>query len=198
MRRRGLGGGGAATPVWTARNFMGTATRVRPRGARRRSHDARQRTANRRAQPAASPHRPRPPPRRPRAAVSIAACAPAARKLYRLEADVADVEVEGKIPSDLEGRVLSHRPRSAVSASPRATFRSMAKAMRACSASRTAACTTAAAIARNQRYLAQEKAHRLLFPMYRNIYQDDPAAKGLSRSTAEHAHHQSQAVCCSR
>ena len=37
---------------------------------------------------------------------------------------------------------------------------------------------------RNERYLAQEKAGRILFPMYRNPAMDDPSVKGLSRSTA--------------
>ncbi|MDY6981707.1 MAG: carotenoid oxygenase family protein [Pseudomonadota bacterium] len=37
---------------------------------------------------------------------------------------------------------------------------------------------------RNDRWLAQDKAGKLLFPMYRNPYQDDPSVKGLSRSTA--------------
>lgn len=37
---------------------------------------------------------------------------------------------------------------------------------------------------RNDRWLAQDKAGKLLFPMYRNPGQDDPSVKGLSRSTA--------------
>ena len=37
---------------------------------------------------------------------------------------------------------------------------------------------------RNDRFLAQEKAGRILFPMYRNPAMDDPSVKGLSRSTA--------------
>jgi carotenoid cleavage dioxygenase-like enzyme len=36
---------------------------------------------------------------------------------------------------------------------------------------------------RNERYIAQEKAGRILFPMYRNPYLDDPSVKGLSRGT---------------
>ena len=37
---------------------------------------------------------------------------------------------------------------------------------------------------RNERWLAQNEARELLFPMYRNPAMDDPRAKGLSRSTA--------------
>src|SRR5690606_38084663 len=36
---------------------------------------------------------------------------------------------------------------------------------------------------RNERYVAQEEAGRILFPMYRNPYLDDPLAKGKSRGT---------------
>ena len=36
---------------------------------------------------------------------------------------------------------------------------------------------------RNERYVAQEKAGRILFPMYRNPYMDDPSVKGKSRGT---------------
>jgi carotenoid cleavage dioxygenase len=37
---------------------------------------------------------------------------------------------------------------------------------------------------RNERYMAQDKAGRSLFPMYRNPSLDDPSVAGLSRSTA--------------
>ena len=36
---------------------------------------------------------------------------------------------------------------------------------------------------RNERYLAQEEAGRILFPMYRNPYLDDPSVAGKSRGT---------------
>ena len=36
---------------------------------------------------------------------------------------------------------------------------------------------------RNERYVAQEEAGKLLFPMYRNPYLDDPSVKGKSRGT---------------
>ena len=103
--------------------------------------------------------------------------------LFRLECDVADCEVEGKIPADLTGAFYRVGPDSQYPLRPRnipfdgeghvsmfrfedgrVSFRSR--------------------FARTQRYKAQAKAHRLLFPMYRNPMQDDPSVKGLSRSTA--------------
>ena len=103
--------------------------------------------------------------------------------LYRVEMDVHDCEIEGKIPADLsgafyrvgpdpqypmrkgnipfdgEGHVSMYRIQNG-----RVNYRSR--------------------FVRNERYLAQEKAGRALFPMYRNPYLDDPSVKGLSRSTA--------------
>jgi carotenoid cleavage dioxygenase len=104
-------------------------------------------------------------------------------QLYRLEADVKDVEIEGKIPADLEGAFYRTGPDPQYPLRPGnipfdgeghvSMFR--IKDGRVQYRSR---------YARSERYIAQEKAHRLLFPMYRNIYQDDPSVKGLSRSTA--------------
>src|SRR5690606_39093537 len=37
---------------------------------------------------------------------------------------------------------------------------------------------------KNERWLAQDRAGKALFPMYRNPSQDDPSVQGLSRSTA--------------
>lgn len=103
--------------------------------------------------------------------------------LFRVEMDVRDCEVEGRIPSDLSGAFYRVGPdpqypmakgnipfdgEGHVSlfriADGRVDFRSR--------------------FVRNERYLAQEKARRLLFPMYRNPYVDDAGARGLSRSTA--------------
>src|SRR5262245_48009129 len=108
---------------------------------------------------------------------------PTVRGLYRAEMDIHDCEVEGKIPADLsgafyrvgpdpqyplmkgnipfdgEGHVSMFRFKDG-----RVHYRSR--------------------FVRNERYLAQEKAGKALFPMYRNPYLDDPGVKGLSRSTA--------------
>src|SRR4051812_3676608 len=104
-------------------------------------------------------------------------------QLFRLEADVKDVEIDGKIPSDLSGAFYRTGPDAPSPLNPKnipfdgeghvSMFR--IKDGRVDYKSR---------FVRNERYLAQEKAHRILFPMYRNIYTDDPSVKGLSRSTA--------------
>jgi carotenoid cleavage dioxygenase-like enzyme len=103
--------------------------------------------------------------------------------LYRLEADVRDCEVEGKIPSDLNGAFYRVGPDPQYPLHPRnipfdgeghvSMFR--IKDGRVDYRSR---------FVRNDRYLAQDKARRILFPMYRNPYMDDPSVRGLSRSTA--------------
>jgi carotenoid cleavage dioxygenase len=103
--------------------------------------------------------------------------------LYRLEADVRDCQVTGEIPSDLNGAFYRVGPDAqyplAAGNIPfdgeghasmfrikdgRADFRSR--------------------FVRNERYLAQDEAGRILFPMYRNPYLNDPSVEGLSRSTA--------------
>jgi carotenoid cleavage dioxygenase-like enzyme len=126
------------------------------------------------------------PPTAPAAAaapVDRAWMAAAVDGLYRVEMDIRDCEVEGRVPTDLagafyrvgpdpqypmmkgnipfdgEGHVSMFRIQDG-----RVDYRSR--------------------FVRNERYLAQEKAGRILFPMYRNPYLDDPSVKGLSRSTA--------------
>ena len=104
-------------------------------------------------------------------------------RLYRLEADVHDCEVTGKIPSDLNGAFYRVGPDAQYKMAPGnipfdgeghvSMFR--IKDGRVHYRSR---------FVRNERYLAQEKAGRILFPMYRNPAMDDPSVKGLSRSTA--------------
>ena len=104
-------------------------------------------------------------------------------RLYRLEADVHDCEVTGKIPTDLNGAFYRVGPDAQYPMNPRnipfdgeghvSMFR--IKDGRVHYKSR---------FVRNDRFLAQEKAGRILFPMYRNPAMDDPSVKGLSRSTA--------------
>ena len=75
----------------------------------------------------------------PAGSVDRAWMAASVQGLYRVEMDVRDCEIEGKIPTDLNGRVLSRGPGCRSIRCATATFPSMAKAMSACSASRTAA-----------------------------------------------------------
>ena len=103
--------------------------------------------------------------------------------LFRLEADVADCQVTGEIPSDLNGAFYRVGPDPQYPLRPgnipfdgeghvgmfrikdgRVDYRTR--------------------YVRNERWLAQDEARELLFPMYRNPAMDDPRAKGLSRSTA--------------
>jgi carotenoid cleavage dioxygenase len=103
--------------------------------------------------------------------------------LFRLEADVRDCEVQGTIPSDLNGAFYRVGPDAQYPLHPRnipfdgeghaSMFR--IKNGRVDYRSR---------FVRNERYMAQDKAGRSLFPMYRNPSLDDPSVAGLSRSTA--------------
>lgn len=103
--------------------------------------------------------------------------------LYRLEADVQDCEVVGTIPSDLNGAFYRVGPDAQYPMNPRnipfdgeghvSMFR--IKDGRADYRSR---------FVRNERWLAQNEAGKILFPMYRNPMLDDPSVAGLSRSTA--------------
>ena len=129
-----------------------------------------------------------PPPGPPRAAPPAGSgldmgVRPGGPRLFRVEADIEDVEIDGKIPSDLSGAFYRTGPDPQYPLNPHnipfdgeghvSMFR--IKDGRVNYKSR---------FVRNERYLAQEKAHRILFPMYRNIHTDDPSVKGLSRSTA--------------
>jgi carotenoid cleavage dioxygenase-like enzyme len=104
-------------------------------------------------------------------------------RLYRLEADVHDCEVTGKVPSDLNGAFYRVGPDAQYPLHPRdipfdgeghvSMFRI-----------RNGRVDYKSRMVRNERYLANDKAGRQLFPMYRNPAMDDPSVKGLSRSTA--------------
>jgi carotenoid cleavage dioxygenase-like enzyme len=108
---------------------------------------------------------------------------PRGATLYRVEADIRDCEVDGKLPSDLTGAFYRVGPDFQYPQDPRnipfdgeghvSMFRFHDGRV-----------DYKSRYVRNDRYLAQEKAGRNLFPIYRNPYTDDPSVKGLSRSTA--------------
>lgn len=119
----------------------------------------------------------------PQGAVDRAWMSAGSGGLFRVEMDIRHCEIEGRLPADLAGAFYRVGPdpqfpmvkgnipfdgEGHVSlfriGDGRVDYRSR--------------------FVRNERYLAQEKAGRLLFPMYRNPYLDDPSVKGLSRSTA--------------
>src|SRR5579863_4605479 len=103
--------------------------------------------------------------------------------LYRLEADVHDCQVQGKVPADLNGAFYRVGPDPQYPLHPRnipfdgeghvSMFRI-----------RNGRVDYRSRYVRNERYLAQQRAGRVLFPIYRNPFQDDPSVRGLSRSTA--------------
>ena len=103
--------------------------------------------------------------------------------LSRIEADVRDCQITGKIPADLSGAFYRVGPDPQYPLLPRnipfdgeghvCMFR--IKGGRVDYRSR---------MVRTERYAAQDKARRILFPMYRNPLLDDSSVKGLSRSTA--------------
>lgn len=105
------------------------------------------------------------------------------KRLFRQESSVLDCEVEGTIPDDLEGAFHRVGPDPQYPLLPNnipfdgdghaSVFR--IKDGRVDYRSR---------YVQTDRYVAQDKARRLLFPMYRNPSMDDPSVKGLSRSTA--------------
>ena len=116
---------------------------------------------------------------------------------YKLEADVRHCDVEGKIPADLNGAFYRVGPDPQYPLNPRnipfdgeghvGMFR--IKNGRVDYKSR---------FVRNDRWLAQDRAGRALFPMYRNPSMDDPSVKGLSPEHGEYAHHQSPQLSCLR
>ena len=107
----------------------------------------------------------------------------AGERLYRVEADIRDCVVEGTIPSDLEGAFYRVGPDPQYRMRP-GNIPFDGEGHASMFRIHDGHVDYRSRFVRNERYLAQEKAHKLLFPMYRNPYLDDPAAKGLSRSTA--------------
>ncbi len=104
-------------------------------------------------------------------------------RLYRLEADVHDCEVTGKIPTDLNGAFYRVGP-DAQYPMARGNIPFDGEGHVSMFRIKDGRVNYRSRFVRNERYLAQEKAGRILFPMYRNPAMDDPSVKGLSRSTA--------------
>jgi carotenoid cleavage dioxygenase len=101
----------------------------------------------------------------------------------RAEVTIFDCPVEGKIPADLNGGFYATGP------DPQYPMRAgniifdgegHARVFRI----RNGRVDYRTRWVKSERFIANDKARRQLFPMYRNPYMDDPAAKGLSRSTA--------------
>ncbi|HVY80152.1 MAG TPA: carotenoid oxygenase family protein, partial [Steroidobacteraceae bacterium] len=95
-------------------------------------------------------------------------------KLYRVEADVRDVEVEGKIPADLNGAFYRVGPDPQYPLRP-GNIPFDGEGHVSMFRIKDGHVDYKSRFVRNDRYLAQEKAKRILFPMYRNPTVDDPS-----------------------
>ncbi|MEP7247481.1 MAG: carotenoid oxygenase family protein [Gammaproteobacteria bacterium] len=104
-------------------------------------------------------------------------------KLYREESDIRDVEVEGKIPADLNGSFYRVGPDAQYALRP-GNIPFDGEGHVSLFRIENGHVDYKSRFVKNDRYEAQAKARRLLFPMYRNPTQDDPSVAGLSRSTA--------------
>jgi carotenoid cleavage dioxygenase len=101
----------------------------------------------------------------------------------RAEVTISDCVIEGRIPTDLSGGFYATGPDPQYPLRPGNILfdgEGHARMFRI----RNGRVDYRTRFIRSQRYVAQDKARRSLFPMYRNPYLDDPGVKGLSRSTA--------------
>jgi len=101
----------------------------------------------------------------------------------RAEVDIRDCEVEGTIPDDLSGGFYATGPDPQYPLAPgNIPFdgEGHVRMFRI----RNGRVDYRTRYAQTERYIAQDKARKALMPMYRNPDLDDPAARGLSRSTA--------------
>ena len=101
----------------------------------------------------------------------------------RAEIDVHDCVVEGRIPADLSGGFYATGPDSQYPMAPGNILFDGEGHVRVFRI-RNGRVDYRTRYARTERFLAQDRARRLLMPIYRNPAMDDPCVKGLSRSTA--------------
>ena len=103
--------------------------------------------------------------------------------LFRAEIQVRDCEVEGTIPSDLNGAFYRVGPDAQYPLRP-GNIPFDGEGHVSMFRIRDGRADYKTRFVKNERFMAQDKAGKLLFPMYRNPSMDDPSVKGLSRSTA--------------
>jgi carotenoid cleavage dioxygenase-like enzyme len=104
-------------------------------------------------------------------------------RLFRAEIDVRDCEVEGTIPSDLNGAFYRVGPDAQYPLAP-GNIPFDGEGHVSMFRIKNGRVDYKTRFVKNQRWEAQDKAGKILFPMYRNPGVDDPSVKGLSRSTA--------------
>jgi carotenoid cleavage dioxygenase len=107
---------------------------------------------------------------------------PRGPRLFRQEQDIRYCEVDGKLPVDLSGAFFR--------TGPDAQFPLRAGNIPFDGEGHVSSFRFEngnvhykSRYVRNERYVAQDKAGKILFPMYRNPYMDDPSVKGKSRGT---------------
>jgi carotenoid cleavage dioxygenase-like enzyme len=101
----------------------------------------------------------------------------------RAEVTISDCQIEGKIPSDLSGGFYATGPDPQYPMRPGNILfdgEGHARMFRI----KNGRVDYRTRFVRSERYVANDKARKQLFPMYRNPYLDDPSVKGKSRSTA--------------
>jgi carotenoid cleavage dioxygenase len=102
----------------------------------------------------------------------------------RAEVQISDCEIEGKLPTDLSGGFYATGPDTQYPPMQAGNIIFDGEGHVRLFRIRNGRVDYRTRYARTERYVAQDKARRKLFPMYRNPYLDDPSVKGLSRSTA--------------
>jgi len=102
----------------------------------------------------------------------------------RAEVSIKDCEIEGKLPGDLSGGFYATGPDPQYPPMAPGDIIFDGEGHVRLFRIKDGRADYLTRFARTERFVAQEKAHRKLFPMYRNPYMDDPSVKGLSRSTA--------------
>lgn len=101
----------------------------------------------------------------------------------RAEIQISDCEIEGQIPSDLSGGFYATGPDPQYPMAPGNIVFDGEGHVRMFRI-KNGRVDYKTRYARNERWLAQDKARKSLMPMYRNPMRDDPSAKGLIRGTA--------------
>ncbi|MGA0805343.1 MAG: carotenoid oxygenase family protein [Pseudohongiellaceae bacterium] len=104
-------------------------------------------------------------------------------RLFRAEIDLRDCEVEGTIPADLNGAFYRVGPDAQYPLAP-GNIPFDGEGHVSMFRIKNGRVDYKTRFVKNQRWEAQDKAGRILFPMYRNPAMDDPSVQGLSRSTA--------------
>ncbi|MFM1885882.1 MAG: hypothetical protein RL026_1039 [Pseudomonadota bacterium] len=100
----------------------------------------------------------------------------------RAEVSIADCEVEGRLPADLDGGFYAVGPDPQYRLHPRTIVFDGEGHVRMFRI-RNGRVDYRTRYIRNPRYLAQDAARRNLMPLYRNPYTDDPSVRGLNRGT---------------